>query len=90
MENPSYYGDPQVEIRKECLVPFNQGWQAPSGEEVRAVMKMAGLSGKEVADLVGLDNTRTIRKWAGGAAPIPYSVWALLCERAGFGVIWNS
>lgn len=89
METPVQYGEPQVEIRKECLVAFKEGWQQPTGDEVRAVLKMTGLSGKEAADMVGLENTRIVRKWAGGAAPVPYSVWAILCERAGFGMIWK-
>ncbi|MBK8972641.1 MAG: KorC repressor protein [Hahellaceae bacterium] len=88
-EHLSIRGFPEARIRKSTLKPFVEGWETPTPEEVRNVMKMAGLTGKTASELVGLSNTRTVRRWIGGDREIPYASWALLCDKAGLGVIWK-
>lgn len=75
-------------IRDETLRPYEH-WQQPTGMEVRSVLKTAGLTGSEAANIVGV-NSRTIRKWTGEEQRIPYSAWAILVESAGLGLIWRS
>lgn len=89
MENPVPYGDtPLLEIRKTCLKPFAE-WEPPTTDEIRTAMKIAGVTGSELAQLVGVQNSRTVRRWTGGDLEIPYSAWAILCHQAGFGIIWK-
>lgn len=88
METRATYGS-STEIRRECLMPFADGWQQPSPEEVRAVLRMAGLTGSEASRLLGVSDGRTVRRWTGGDAPIPFAAWAMLCEVAGLGTIWK-
>ena len=79
-------------VRAECLRPADEGWEPPTAGEVRAVLALAGLSGGAAARFLGHERegrTRRIRRWAGGDEPIPYSAWALLCDRAGLGRIWE-
>jgi hypothetical protein len=64
-------------------------WIIPTGEEVRAVLKMANLSGSEASKKLGLKDGRTIRRWVSEDSPIPYACWAILCDLAGLGVIWR-
>ncbi|WP_233890085.1 XRE family transcriptional regulator [Paraburkholderia flagellata] len=33
--------------------------------------------------------SRKVRQWIGGATAIPYSLWALLAYKAGYGPIWD-
>ena len=82
-------------MRKECLLPADQGWECPTGDEIRRVLKLAGLSGSEAAKVLGLHTSssrnsggRTIRRWTSGETAIPYAAWAILCDLAGFGQIW--
>jgi len=78
------------EIRIECLQPGPQ-WARPTGDEVRAVLRRAGLTGGQAARLLALGEggDRTVRRWTGNDSAIPYSAWAILCERAGLGLIWR-
>ena len=77
-------------IRPECLRTADAGWERPTPEEVREVLRRAGLSGGEAARMLGLGEkgSRAIRRWSGGEAEVPYSAWALLCHKAGLGTIW--
>ncbi|MEX3985958.1 XRE family transcriptional regulator [Paraburkholderia sp. EG287A] len=80
-----------IHIRQQCLVPWVKGWQQPTGVEVREVIRRAGLTGREAADLVGLSEKgggRQIRRWISGESHIPYAAWAIFCEVAGLGKIW--
>ncbi len=79
-----------MEIRKAVLCPA-QNWPGATKDEVREVLRLAGLTGSEAASFLGLgaSGSRTIRRWTGGEIPIPYAVWALLCHRAGLGIIWE-
>ena len=82
----------QVNIRPECLRPYADGWEQPTGEEVRMVVNLANFSGSQAAKALGLGSQggRTVRRWIGEETPIPYAVWALLCNYAGLGCIWKN
>ncbi|MGY6259087.1 XRE family transcriptional regulator [Paraburkholderia caledonica] len=84
--------DFHTRIRPECLLPWVQGWQQPTGVEVREVISRTGLTGRGVADLVGLSEKgggRQVRRWISEESHIPYAAWAILCEVAGLGKIWE-
>lgn len=83
------YGRSAHPIRPETLRPFADDWQQPTPDEVRAVLAICGLTGSAASRLVGIADSRTVRRWTGGETPIPYSVWAILCHVAGFGAIWK-
>ncbi len=85
---PVYETNHSISIRQECLVPFAQ-WIIPTAEEIRQAMKQAALTGSGLAVLVGVKNSRTVRRWTGGDIEIPYAAWAILCYKAGFGIIWE-
>jgi hypothetical protein len=81
----------EANIRLECLRPARDNWQPPTGEEVREVLKLAGMTGGQAAKFLGLGGggDRTVRRWVGEETFIPYAAWALLCEVAGLGAIWR-
>lgn len=83
--------DVHVEIRPECLVPADEGWERPRGAEVQEVVRRIGLSGRAIARVLGLSEHggRQIRRWISEDAPINYPAWAILCEMAGLGRIWR-
>jgi hypothetical protein len=80
----------ELTIRAECLCPASE-WEQPTGEEVRQVLKLAGMTGGQAAKAVGLSSSgdRTVRRWIGGESQIPYAAWAVLCDYAGLGLIWR-
>lgn len=89
----------EVNIRFECLRPADDGWQAPTPDEVRELLRIIAarkdipkFTGGMAARFLGLgvQGDRTLRRWTGGATPIPYAAWALLCHEAGLGVIWHN
>lgn len=84
--------DQQFSIRPECLRPADDFWVQPTGDEVREVLRRAGLTGAQAAHLLGMRGAtgRGIRRYTGGDAPIPYPSWAILCEVAGLGKIWGA
>lgn len=77
-------------IRLECLRSAER-WAAPTGEEVREVLRLASFTGCKAAKALGLGpkGDRTIRRWVGEDTPIPFTAWALLCDYAGLGGIWK-
>jgi DNA-binding transcriptional regulator YiaG len=75
-------------IRRECLNPA-ESWARPTGQEISEVLRLTGLSGGQASKKLGLQGSRTIRKWIGEESEIPYAAWALLCDLAGLGVIWR-
>lgn len=81
----------EANIRLECLRPANDGWQKPTGKEVREVLRLAGFTGGQAAKGLGLGlkGDRTVRRWIGEESDIPYAAWAILCDFAGLGVIWK-
>jgi hypothetical protein len=76
-------------INPASLRPYTEGWEQPDSQAVRAVLKIANLTGGGAAKLTGIADSRTVRRWTGGETAIPYAAWALLCEVAGLGKIWN-
>lgn len=86
METPKLYNST---INQQCLGPYGPHWAQPTAEDVRAIISAAGLTGSKAAHLVGVSSSRTVRKWTGGERLIPYAAWAILCEAAGFGMIWK-
>ncbi|SIT51752.1 Transcriptional repressor protein KorC (modular protein) [Paraburkholderia piptadeniae] len=79
-------------IRPACLRPAHDFWVRPEANEVREVLRLGKLSGAAAAQLLGLGSagSRTIRRYTGGDAPIPYASWAILCDVAGLGRIWRN
>lgn len=77
-------------IRAECLQP-GADYAQPTGAEVREVLRLAELTGSGAARLLGLGEGggRTVRRWISEDSEIPYAAWAILCERAGLGAIWQ-
>ncbi|PMP51664.1 transcriptional regulator [Vibrio splendidus] len=94
-----------TEIRSETLTAFGPEWLQPTGDEVRAMLFKCDLTGSEAAALVGVSDSRTVRKWAAydpaevekakqegrktNMQRIPYAAWAILAECAGLGLIWK-
>lgn len=80
-----------VNVRLECIRPA-KSWVQPRGEEVREVLRLAGLTGARAAQVLGLGpkGDRTVRRWVSEDNPIPYTAWAVLCEHAGLGLIWKA
>ena len=73
----------QLTIRRETRLPFSDlKYESPTADEIRAVLKQAGLTGSMAGQLLGVDG-RTIRKWTGGERDIPYSAWRLLLHEYG-------
>lgn len=95
-----------VKIRPQTLSSFGDSWMQPNGLEVREILKLCDLTGNDAAALVGVKDGRTVRKWmsfdpaavaeakAAGKkhnmTPIPFAAWAILAERAGYGLLWDS
>lgn len=77
-------------IRSECLRGAEE-WERPTGEEIKEVLRLAGLTGSQAAKALalGTDGGRTVRRWTGAQSPISYANWALLCDYAGLGLIWR-
>jgi hypothetical protein len=75
-------------IRSACLKPMEQ-WEKPTGNEIKEVMRLAGLTAREAAEELGFGpyGGRTIRRWRSEDSAIPYNAWARLCDLAGFGEI---
>ena len=80
-----------IEIRATCLRSAEDGWEQPSGAEIQEVIRRTGLPGRAVARYLGMSEYggRQVRRWISEDAAIPYSAWALLCDRAGLGCIWR-
>lgn len=97
METRADYGVlNSVKIRPETLTPANS-WTQPKPEEIKKILELAGLTGGDAAELLGLTpqgnkngrGSRTVRRWTAGDISIPYAPWAILAYQAGFGVIWK-
>jgi hypothetical protein len=77
-------------IRPENLLPFSDGWKRPDVEGIKEALAKAGLTQEQAAEIVGIKEGRTVRRWVGGETPIPYAPWALICDLAGLGQIWKA
>ena len=68
---------------EHSLLPYDSPlYLPPQWRDVRAVMQQIGLTGSQVANLVGVQ-PRTVRKWVSppdtaNHNPIPYAAWRLL------------
>lgn len=85
-----------VEIRLECLRPYDAIWKPPTGVEVRELLRRSEMSAAAAAQFLGLGigGDRTVRRWISGhpetgVSSISYAAWALLCDKAGEGIIWR-
>lgn len=85
-------------IRSECLIAPADGWQQPTPEEIRELLKLIArrkgttmFTGGQAARFLGLGEKgdRTVRRWTAGETNIPYAAWAMLCHHAGLGLIWE-
>lgn len=70
-------------IRPSCFLPYDQGFTPPTPAEVREMIKRLGMTGSEVANLVGIKSGRTVRKWQAendvkNRNEIPYAAWQML------------
>ena len=68
--------DPHHAVRWATLA---EGWQPPSTDELRGLLKAAGWSQQAAGRLAGFTG-RTARNWCSGATPIPYAAWFVLRE----------
>lgn len=76
-------------LRKETLMPYGPDWEQPTAEEIREIIKVLGMSGSQISVFLGLQDSRSVRRWCSDNKKIPYSAWALLVHRAGYGAIWE-
>lgn len=97
MERRPIYGagENSLILRDETLNKFDNGFEQPTPQEVRALIRYLGLTGSQVADFVGIKNNRTVRKWQEtkeeredgeinrNKNDIPYAAWRLLLLRGG-------
>ncbi len=75
--SPHYQTGKDTPLSPETLLTFAQGWVPPSTDEVRALLKLANLTGGEAAKIIGVTG-RTIRRYVGGEKQIHYAEWRLL------------
>lgn len=68
--------------RSGLFVAPRPGELRPTADEVRALASLAGLSGSQVARLVG-STPRKFRAWVGGESEMPWSAWHLLAVYVG-------
>jgi len=70
-----------------CLYT-DPAYRSPAPEEVRVVIQILGLTGDQVAGLVGVKDGRAVRRWMAPLssktyAQIDYATWQLLLLEAG-------
>jgi DNA-binding transcriptional regulator YiaG len=83
-ERGVYKVEGRKEVGKEARLPAASArYRATTKDEIRTVTQVLGLSGSEISRLLGVHGGRTVRKWIGGEAEIPYSAWRLLLIHAG-------
>jgi len=87
METRNFYGSSAVGVRPDCLCSIASGWLAPSGQEIREALQMAGTNGEDFARRIGVDG-RTVRRWVLEEKPIPFAAWQLLAIKAGLCPEW--
>ncbi len=83
-DNAQYRAQPDlVYVRGETLLPY-AAWVPPNADEVRTVMRRAGVEPRELAELVGVSR-KEVNRWTTGNGEILFACWVLLCRRAGVG-----
>jgi hypothetical protein len=81
-QQPTYFQPPGTPSAATLLRYGEPDYQAPTWQDVRNLVKSSGMTGEQIAQLVGVAG-RTVRKWqsppdTSNHAPIPYSAWRLL------------
>jgi DNA-binding transcriptional regulator YiaG len=79
VETKPFYMTP---VRASALEKYDNGFTPPTSDEVREVKRLSGKTGKQIADMLGVDG-RTVRKWVGGEREMPYAAWRLLVFSVG-------
>lgn len=80
---------PVATLRPATLLRYtDEGYSAPTWEDVRTLIGITGLSNSAMGDIAGI-SARKFRKWAcspesNDHLPIPYAVWRLLLLETGF------
>ena len=75
---------PELQLRTNTLLKFTDPeYQAPTHEDVKALKKQSGKTGKQLCTLAGIQDQRTFRRWMSppdqpGAKQIPYANWRLM------------
>ena len=72
LENSIDYIDKALE---PSLRRYAEGYKPPTGEEIRTAF--TPFKAREIANLLGVTDARTIRRWISGESTIPYSAWRL-------------
>lgn len=85
-KSPVYFQAPNTLPPNTLLLFTDPNYQAPTWQDVRTLVKMTGLTGEQVASLLGVAS-RTVRKWqsppdSSNHTPMPYSAWRLLLIHA--------
>ena len=71
--NLNNHNDPQ------CLRFTDPRYVPPTSEQIRDALKYGKhWTGAQTAKALGIQSSRTIRKWTGGENEIPYAAWRLL------------
>jgi hypothetical protein len=85
-ETPIYRVEGRTEVRRETLLPFyDERYRPPTPEEIREVLRLLAWTGSFAGSQLGVTG-RTVRKWTGGEAPMPYSAWRLMLIYAGMAI----
>ncbi|HEE9631293.1 TPA: hypothetical protein R8E83_003574 [Escherichia coli] len=64
------------------------GWERPTGADIRILLNILGLSVTAAAAIVDADRV-TASRWLSGARKISYPYWAILVSVAGLGNLWE-
>ncbi|WP_299941317.1 hypothetical protein [uncultured Microbulbifer sp.] len=73
-----------VGLSEACLARFDSGYYSPpSALEIRRLLAVYQLSGACVAEILGVSDSRTVRRWTSGESRISYSTWRLLLWELG-------
>jgi hypothetical protein len=54
---------------------FDKGYESPEADEIRETFKP--YTGSQIANMLGLSDSRSVRRWIGGDVQIPYAAWRL-------------
>lgn len=73
-----------IGLSTACLARFDSGcYVPPSALEIRRLLAVHHLSGACVAEILGVSDSRTVRRWTSGESTISYSTWRLLLWELG-------
>jgi hypothetical protein len=78
-----------VSIRSECFLPFGAGWVCPTPEEIRTLMQIAELTGKQSSHTHRPERQSNRQALDWGRYTHSFFGWAILVEYAGLGKIWK-